>query len=353
VDDKRIAVIGAGNSGYAVAGHMALAGYRVNLYGSKERGNVDPVIKRGGIEVLGEKVKGFAKLGRVTTDLAEAIADAKLILITYQSPGHEELARNIATHLQDGQIIVLIPGNLGSISFARILKEKGVDKDIKIAETRMAMYGSRRVAGEATVRIMDFIENHIAAFPARDTDSVFDELKELYPTNLLPAKNVMEVALSNLNFQHVPWLILNTGTVENPNRPFYIYGEDCTPSVQKVAEATKRENSAIIKRLGLIDLSIAMEERMAKNRPPELKKVRGPKDMRHRNILEDCPFGLVIRASLGDMIGVPTPVTKALITLASEIIGVDFFTKGRTMERLGISGMSAEELDKFLTNGEI
>lgn len=344
--NRRIAVIGAGNCGYALAADLTLAGYEVNLYGSKERGNLDPVIKRGGIELIGVARKGFAKVSRVTTDIAEAIVGAKLVMITYQSHEHEALARLCAPYLEDGQTIVLVPGDLGSVVFAKTLKEEGVCKHIKIAETRTAMYGSRRVIGEARVNIDTVFPNYIAAFPAQDTKSVLDEVTEVYP-DLLPGKNVLEVALGFTNFIHVPMTILNTGTVEAPGRPFYIYGEAKTPSVLTITRAVEREISAVIKKLGLRNFFLEEDKLLTKQPRPGLDKILGPKDMQHRFITEDCQIGLVLRASLGDMIGVPTPVTKALITLASEINGTDYFTEGRTVERLGISGLSIKELNEF------
>ena len=71
--------------------------------------------------------------------------------------------------------------------------------------------------------------------------------------------------------------------------------------------------------------------------------------MQHRMITEDCPYILVPLASIGEMIGVPTPVTRALITLASEVNGADYFAEGRNVEHLGISGMSIDQLNKFFT----
>jgi 3-hydroxyisobutyrate dehydrogenase-like beta-hydroxyacid dehydrogenase len=49
MNPKKIAVIGAGHGGYGMAADLRLAGYEVHFYGSKARGNLEPVIKREGI----------------------------------------------------------------------------------------------------------------------------------------------------------------------------------------------------------------------------------------------------------------------------------------------------------------
>ncbi|MFC1899528.1 NAD/NADP octopine/nopaline dehydrogenase family protein [Chloroflexota bacterium] len=344
--NKKIAVIGAGNCGYALAADLTLSGYEINLYGSKKRGNLTPVVENGGIELTGAGRNGFAEINCATTNIAEAIAGTKIIIITYQTQQQEALAEICAPHLEDGQTIILTPGNLSSVLFTKIIKEHGINKDIKIAETRSAIYGCRRINGKPEVNIINLIPNNIAAFPSRNTEIVLNEMRELYP-DILPGKNVLEIALSFTNFTHVPPMILNTGTVEIPRRPFYIYGEANTPSIKRVTLALQKENASIIKKLGLSNLSLLEEQMKMRQLPSGLDKVPGPKNMQHRYILEDCQIGLVFRASLGDMIGIPTPVSKALITLASEINGTDYFTQGRTMEHLGISGLSTKELNEF------
>ena len=344
--NRRIAVIGAGNCGYALAADLTIKGYKVNLYGSKKRRNLTPIIKRGGIELTGNNRNGFAKISCVTTNIAEAITGVNLIMITYQSQEHEAISELCAPHLENNQTVIFIPGNLSSVLFAKILKRRGINKNIKIAETRSAIHACRRINGESRINIINLIPNNIAAFPTRDTQSVLAQITDIYST-FDTGKNVLEIALCFTNFTHVPRVILNTGTVETPGHPFYIYGEANTPSINKINQALKNENTNLIKMLGLTDLSLKEEYFNLKNPPPGLDKVLGPKSMQHRFITEDCQIGMVFRSSLGDMIGVPTPVTKALITLASEINGINYFTAGRTMEHMGLSGLNVKEINEF------
>ena len=348
MNTKRIAVIGAGHGGYAMAADLTLAGYKVHFYGSKERGNLEPVIKRGGIELSGIARKGFAKISRVTTEIAEAITGVKVIMIAIQSLGHETIAELCAPHLEDGQTIVLLPGNFGSVLFARILKERGVRKDIKIAETNAFPYACRRVIGEAKVNVSQFLKLHTAAFPAKDTMAVLGDVKELYPNLFFSAKNVLEVALSNPNYFHLPICIMNTGPIETSQGKFYPYSQGASPSVLRVIEAVWRERGAVLKRLGLTELfPFEWHKEFFTNLTPAQAAMTGPTNMQHRMVTEDCPCGLVPLASVGEMIGVPTPVTKSLITLASEINGTDYFTEGRNVERLGISSLSINQLNEF------
>ena len=50
----RICVLGAGHGGMAMAGHLAMAGYQVNLYNRSEE-RLEPVRLMGGIELSGDR----------------------------------------------------------------------------------------------------------------------------------------------------------------------------------------------------------------------------------------------------------------------------------------------------------
>lgn len=346
---KRIAVLGAGNGGYAMAADLTLAGYQVSLYEGWDKRNLEPVIKAGGIELSGISRTGFARISCVTTDIGVALKDANLIFVATQSLGHEKIADLCASHLEDGQMIVLLPGNFGSLLFARILKEKGVTQHVKIAETMTFPFGCRRIVGKAEVRINQFLKLYMAAFPASDTQSVLDNVRELYPSLFSSAKNVIEVALSNPNFFHLPICILNTARIEKaPEGKFYPYSEGFSPSVLRLIEAVWREKDEVLKHLGLTNLfPFEIHRQFFANNTPAQAMMTGPDNMRHRMISEDCPCGLVPLAAIGEMLGVSTPVTNALITLASEINGVDYYASGRNMKYLGISGMNAAQLNEF------
>jgi len=352
MDARKITVIGSGNVGCAISADLTLAGHEVCLYEMPQfKESLVPILKHGGIELLGVARTGFARLSKITTEIEAAIRGAEVIMIATVALAHETIAELCAPYLEDGQTIVLFPGNLGSLVFVKVLKEKAADKHIKIVEAVSAPYGCRRVAGQAEVNVRSFLKLNAAAFPAKDTNRAIDDLKDFYPDAFLPGRNVLEVSLSNPNILlHVGPCILNTGWIEATGGEFAFYRQGMSPSVLRIMEAMWHEKNAIFEVLGLTDhYPFDAIKRMITD--PQVQLLQGATDMRHRFITEDCPMGMVSTASLGDMIGVPTPIFKALITLASEINGTDYFKEGRTMERLGISGLSRDELGKFLAEG--
>ena len=59
-NDPRICVLGAGHGGMAMAGHLAMAGYKVNLYNRSEE-RLEPVRLMGESNFPG-RLKGLVRL---------------------------------------------------------------------------------------------------------------------------------------------------------------------------------------------------------------------------------------------------------------------------------------------------
>ena len=56
-------------------------------------------------------------------------------------------------------------------------------------------------------------------------------------------------------------------------------------------------------------------------------------------------------SSLAGLVGVPYPVTNALITLVGVVHGEDWFAKGRSAEKLGLTGKTANQIINYVRTG--
>jgi opine dehydrogenase len=82
------------------------------------------------------------------------------------------------------------------------------------------------------------------------------------------------------------------------------------------------------------------------------KGISAPTSLSTRYLWEDVPMSLVPISSLGELLGVPTPTIDHIIDLASIMNETDYRQDGRTVERLGLSGLSVREIQRLVQEGE-
>ena len=355
---KRIAVIGAGNGGTAIAGDLSLAGHECRLFEFEEwAGNVTAVVEKNGIKVTGVARTGFAKVALATTDIKAALDGAELIMVATQAVTHTRVAQAIAPWLRDGQVIILWPGSGGTLEFRRIFDERGVKANVILGEAATFPYCCRRLEGPGSVNIhrIDGPRNQVAALPASRTPALMAALQGVYDT-VVPVRSILEPALYNPNIiVHPAGALFNMGRIEYSRGEFWMYKEGITPSVKKIIHGMDRERQAIMRTLGyrpmtyeqvfsdLFNVSVA-EFAVASS--------RGPFSMQDRYISEDVPMGVTLTASLGRLLGVPTPTYDSIIHIASLVNETDYYQTGRNLKNLKLGGLSAAQLNEYVMTGE-
>jgi opine dehydrogenase len=69
-----------------------------------------------------------------------------------------------------------------------------------------------------------------------------------------------------------------------------------------------------------------------------------PPSLDHRYLTEDVPCGAVPVADLGRQLGVDVSLTTHCVGLACALLQRDFWASGRTARRLGLEGLSPEQI---------
>ena len=167
---------------------------------------------------------GFGRLAAVTSDMAQALAEADLVMVVVPSSAHAEVARKqAAPHLRDGQIVVLHPGRtLGAIEFHKVLCDQGCRADVTVAEAETFIYASRS-DGPAQARIFRIKESvPLAALPAKRTTQVLEALAPAYP-QFIDGINVLHTGLNNMGAIFHPALtLLNAGRIESTHGDYRV-----------------------------------------------------------------------------------------------------------------------------------
>lgn len=356
---KIICVIGAGNGGSAVAGDMTLAGHQCRLFEFPEyASNIEPIRDQGGIWVTGIARTGFAQIELATTDLAEAVEEAELVMVTTVALAHERVAWELAPLLRDGQVIVLWPGSGGTLAFKKVWDEVGFDRRVYLAEGVTLPYCCRRLEGPGTVNIhrVDGPNMLLAALPATDTQAVLQSLERTYADVVKPAMSILEPALYNVNIiVHPVGTLLNMGRIEYSQGEFYMYKEGITPSVKKVIYAMDAERSSVFTALGYKPYTYDQVFHDCFNMTVEefaATSSKGPFSMQDRYVTEDIPMGTTLTVSLARKAGVPTPTYDSMIHLASVVNDTDYYGIGRNLENLGLAHLTLEQFESYLQTGQ-
>ena len=355
-----VAVMGSGNGSQAMAADLTLKGHEVRLYEAEKfinNANTRYVFDSKEIRLEGRAGDGIASISCVTSDIAEAVKGAEVIFLPLPAFTHDYYADILADVVEDGQIIVLTPGNLGSLVFKKAFLDKGVKADVTFCETATLNYDAR-ILGPGHVYVYDRnYEIKCGVLPANRSEKVYDVLKKYY-NEFIPCEDVLACGLHSLNpCLHIPGCTMNAGRIERSKGEFYLYEEGITPTVAEVMEVLDAERGAIVKGFGYELMTVAME--LAEGREPRtiweevngcqtLEFIKGPTSLKNRYFTEDIPYGLVAWSDLGKMLGIPTPLIDAFIEIGAIIINQKPRETGRTLEKMGIDGMSLDELRAYL-----
>jgi len=363
--EPRYAVIGAGNGGKSMAAHLALMGFQVTLY-NRTPEVLAPVAKRGGIELesFDGGPHGFGRLAKVTSDIADALGSADAIMVVVPSTAHASLAEQMAPHLRDGHIVVLHPGRTGGcLEVAKVLRDAGCQARVVLAEAETLIYACR-AEGPTQARIFRIKDAvPLAALPATRTATVLDTLRSAFP-RFIDGETVLHTGLNNMGAIFHPALtILNAGRIESTGGEFQFYIDGVTPSVARVLECLDRERVTVAAALGIRARTAREWLHLAYNATGDTlheaihnqagyRGIRAPATLRHRYIFEDVPMSLVPIAALGQRYGVSVENINSIIRLACVIAQTDYNRRGRTLDELGIDGLSVSEVNRYVREGQ-
>jgi opine dehydrogenase len=161
---------------------------------------------------------------------------------------------------------------------------------------------------------------------------------------------------------HPAITLLNAARIENDQGRFEFYMDGISPSMAGVLEAVDRERKAVAALLG-VEVQSTKEWLASAYRATGsdlfeavranegYRGITAPSTLEHRYILEDVPMSLVPIASAGKAFGLNTRAIEALILLAGLMMDTNFWTRGRTLENLGLAGLSPGEIRRIAETG--
>lgn len=360
----KIAVLGGGNGSLAAAGDFALAGHEVRLW-RRDRSAIEVHKASGGL-ITARDFRGRheARPALITSDIAEAAQGAELIVCPAPATAQADIARALAPHLADGQVVFLPPGTFGSFLFAKAAWGAGNRAEAAFAETGTLPWLTRKhgpFEAAITVRARRL---PTGVFPLTRQAHALKVIGGAFPGVIEPCGDALSGALMNAGpIIHPPLITMNAAPLEHFEK-WDIHKEGTQPSVRRVTDALDAERIAIREALGygpphfpLADHYASAGEEWMYGRGSH-GKLTDSGDWRerivlteHRYMLEDVRIGLALFASVGALAGVATPLARAFLAIGSAVCEEDFMTTGRTLASLGLGRLDAAGLKALLAEG--
>lgn len=356
----KIAILGGGHGGYAAAADLAEAGHQVRLW-RRDVAALAAVIESGSIVLTDERGRREVTIDSATADIGTAIAGAELVVLPTPALAQADIARAMAPHLEDGQVVFLTPGTFGSFVMPRIVREHGSRAEVAWAETGTLPYLARKV-GVREVRVtIRAVRLPTGIYPARQSDAALAVIARAYPA-VHACGDALSGALMNAGpVIHPPLMVMNAAPLQHFER-WDIHSEGTQPAVRAVTDCLDLERIAVRTALGYGAPHYPLADHYASDRwmyGDAHRKLVDSGDWRehidlhtHRYVTEDTELGLAFLASVARWCGVDAPVAHGLLAVTGGFLGRDLRLGPRTLEALGLASLDRAALQRLLHDGE-
>jgi len=354
----KIAVLGAGAGGTAIAFDCSFHGHEVRLFDFPQfPENIEAIAEKKCINAEGD-ISGSANVAYAGHDIDEALRDAELIYVVGPAYSTEPFGKAVAGMLRPGQTVIVSPSSCGgALAFKQAAGLALEDDSIRVAETSTLHYAVRLVKpGHVRVFLKLKAGNLLAALPSKYTNDILRLISDVYP-GMEPAQSVLQTSLQNANpVIHPAVTLANSARIEGTGGDFLFYEEGVSDSTGRMIEALDQERIAIGAKLGIIvspDPLMGMRQGYmlednygtGYRKAPGFLGIGAQPQLDHRYLNEDVGYGLVFMSRLARQVDVETPTIDAMIQLTSVLMNRDYAGEAlRTPETLGIDGLSAAEL---------
>jgi opine dehydrogenase len=360
----KIAVLGGGNGSFAAAGDFALQGHDVRLW----RRDADQVrehrAKGSRIAVKDSNGRHDAQLALVTADITDAVRDAEMILCPAPAFAQADIARQLAPHLGDGQVVFLPPATFGSMIFAKATRDADNRSNVSFAETGTLPWLTRKHGPFEVAITIRAKRLPVGVFPLKNAGRALDVIGRAFPGVMEPCGDALSGALMNAGpIIHPPLIVMNAGPIEHFER-WDIHKEGTQASIRRVTDALDAERIAVREGLGYGGPHFPLAHHYA-TEGEQWMYGRGSHDRltdsgdwrerivlnEHRYMREDLRLGLSLLVSVAELAGVATPLARAFLAIGGAIYGEDFMQHGRTLASLGLGSLGRDRLQALLREG--
>lgn len=193
-------------------------------------------------------------------------------------------------------------------------------------------------------------------------------MQGLYP-NFVPAENILHTNFENQNMLWHPAIaLLNVGHFDRAEKKgdpaVYFYNTGITKHTGILTEAQDREREAVCNAYGVPYTPLKdLIKQYVKGEGNSMEEIQ-----QNANFIKarpaypvhewakwtkwDMPMALVPFVQLAELAGLSVPIHRGFVDIFGAVLGRDFWKIGFTLERLGLGGLSKEEVIAYISEGE-
>lgn len=355
----RIAVLGGGHGAYAAAADLSEQGHEVRFW-RRDAAALRSLQENATVTLIDHAGTRQVRIAKVATDPGEALAGAELIVVPAPATAQGDIARAMAPHLTEGQVVFLPPGTFGSYVMSEVVRASGSNARVAYAEAGTLPYLARKRGPSEVAITVRAVRLPTGVYPAARAGEALGVIRAAYPA-VQSCGDALSGALMNAGpIIHPPLILMNAAPLEKFER-WDIHDEGTQPSVRAVTDRLDAERIALREALGFAAPHFPLQDHYTSDRwmygDAHAKLVdsgdwRERVDLRtHRYMTEDTVLGLALLASVARWAKLPAPVAEGLLAIAGAILGRDLRQGPRTLEALGLASLGRSEMMRLLYEG--
>lgn len=336
-----ISILGCGHGGMALAAYWSMQGHHITLWSDPAyNSNLKEIISNNNrITLTGKFLSGESHLNHTTSDLAEAVLNAEIIVVCLPRNAHLNVLNAIARLISNEQLLVILPGKFSAFSFETMLKS--ANKSATVFETNTFPFACRS-RGHARVEVLG-IKKHMALAPSRALSDESHEryyaiFSRLFPMKLVGYPNGIALGLDAVGgIIHPINTLFNAARIDNQDNVFNFYAEGISKKTVNVHEMVDKERITIANLYGykakptyeimndFYDTTFRDLYEFFVHSQVHNKESLTPSGLQHRYVTEDVAYTLVSWHALGLHKNFKAKTIESIIHLFSIINNKNYF----------------------------
>lgn len=357
-DAWRVGLAGAGSVAFGTAAVLCQNGHKPMLWSPS--GERTRELAKGTALTASKAVAG--EFHPAVAESPEQLAAANdVLMLVLPGYGHKAIMDALEPFIQPYHTIIISShASLGALYLAGRLQQRDVTVPI-IAWGTTLVTGRQQSSCSVMVNTVR-AQVDFCTVPASANDASLALCQSLFGDRFVQREGLLAISLSNLNPQnHMGIALGNMSRMERGEQ--WSQGLNLTPKIGALLEALDQERLAIAETLGLtvrtifdhfhlsFHIPIASISEMNQAMHAQGNGGTGPATADSRYVTEDVPYGLVVTAALGRLVGKPATLHEAGVALFSAMYGRDFTAENDLLAALDLETVSLEELVKAAFSG--